>query len=132
MPSPGLRPPRRSHQAKATRPKPPGSSSMTAKDDKDEGAGSRIGALPQISQDLVQAALTGASDSGLLALLGTALTTAGLDLSMIEGACDVVDSERALHVIRWPRSIADTAGGILATGVFRAMLEQEITVLRPD
>jgi class 3 adenylate cyclase len=105
---------------------------MTATDDKDEGAGSLIGALPQITQDLVRTALTGASDSDLLALLGTALNAAGLDLSLIEVACDVVDSERALHVMRWRQAIDDTADGIRAVGVFQAMLRQEITVLRAD
>jgi class 3 adenylate cyclase len=105
---------------------------MTATDDRDEGAGSRIGALPQITQDLVRTALTGASDSDLLALLGTALNAAGLDLSLIEVACDVVDSERALHVMRWRQAIDDTADGIRAVGVFQAMLREEITVLRAD
>src|SRR5277367_2502172 len=72
------------------------------------GSSSLISASSQVSQDLVKAALSGAGDSDLVALLGAALTATGLDISTIEVACDAVDPERAQHFIRWRRNVEDT------------------------
>src|SRR5277367_6336935 len=93
-------------------------------------SGSLISASSQVSQDLVQAALGGAGDSDRVALLGAALTAAGLDISTIEVACDAVDPERAQHFIRWRRNVEDTESKILAVEVFQNMLEGGATVLR--
>ncbi len=88
------------------------------------------GALFRVSQALVTAALDGVSDTDLVVVLGTTLTAAGLDIATIEVACDVVDPERAQHVMRWRRSVGSTDGNILAAGIFQLMLEEGWTVLR--
>jgi hypothetical protein len=89
-----------------------------------------VGAPFQVSQDLVKAALSGVSDSDLVAVLGTTLTAAGLDISTIEVARDAVDPERAQHFIRWRRNVDNTESNILAHDVFQNMLEAGGTVLR--
>ena len=94
------------------------------------GSSFLISASSQVSQDLVKAALSGAGDSNLVALLGAALTAVGLDISTIEVACDAVDPERAQHFIRWRRNVEDTESKILAVEVFQNMLEGGAAVLR--
>jgi class 3 adenylate cyclase len=89
-----------------------------------------VGAPFQVSQDLVKAALSGVSDSDLVAVLGTTLTAAGVDISTIEVACDAVDPERAQHFIRWRRNVDGTESNILADDVFQNMLKEGTTVLR--
>jgi class 3 adenylate cyclase len=86
----------------------------------------------QVSQNLAKAALGGVSDSDLVAVLGTALTAAGLGISTIEVACDAVDPERAQHFIRWRRNIGGTESNVLAVKLFQNMLEQGTTMLRSN
>ena len=94
------------------------------------GSGLLAGPAFQVSQDIVKAALSGASDSDLIAVLGTALAASGLDISTIEIACDAVDPERAQHFIRWRRNTRGTESSILCSEVFQHMLEEGTTVLR--
>ncbi|HKV00117.1 MAG TPA: adenylate/guanylate cyclase domain-containing protein [Vineibacter sp.] len=88
--------------------------------------------LSQVSQDLVNAALSGVSDVELVTVLATSLAAAGLDIATIEVACDVVDPERAQHFIRWRRGVGDTDNNILAVGIFQLMLEEDVATLRLD
>ena len=81
-------------------------------------------------QALVQAALDGASDTGLVATLADKLSSAGLDLSSIEVACDVVDPEHGDHVFCWHRGSAAIGREIAATGVFQTMLAGALPILR--
>lgn len=95
-------------------------------------SGSLVHTLSRVSQSLVQAALTGASDSELVVLLGNTLNAAGLDISMMEVACDVVDAERDLHCFRWWRDGHSTEGNVSTVKVFDSMLIEGTTVLRLD
>ncbi len=92
----------------------------------------QTGIVSQISQSLVKAALDGTSDSALVALLGKSLITAGLDLSAIEIACDVVDPECDLHWLRWRPNPATVVNAIPAEPVFWRMLEEGVAVRRHD
>lgn len=111
---------------------------MNIGDHKDDGArpmieaGSLVSTLSRASQDLVKAALAGATDSELVVLLGNTLNAAGLDISMLEVACDVVDAERDLHFFRWWRDGHSTEGNVRTVKVFDGMLEKGTTVLRLD
>lgn len=95
-------------------------------------SGSLVNMLSQVSQGLVKAALTGASDSELVVLLGNTLNAAGLDILMIEVACDVVDAERDLHFFRWWRDSSSTEGNVSTVKIFDRMLIEGTTVLRLD
>jgi class 3 adenylate cyclase len=89
-------------------------------------------ALLQATQSLVKAALGGDSHAELVALLGTALTAAGLDISAVEVACDAVDPERAQRFIRWRSGDGATEGAIRAEDLFQTMLKEDMTALRLD
>lgn len=95
-------------------------------------SGSLVDTLSRATQSLVQAALTGASDSELVVLLGNTLNAAGLDIAMIEVACDVVDAERDLHFFRWFPGNNDTESDFTNVTVFESMLVTAKTVLRLD
>ncbi len=95
-------------------------------------ASPQTGIVSQISQSLVKAALEGIGDSALVTLLGESLITAGLDLSAIEIACDVVDPECDLHCLRWQPNPATVANAIPAEPVFWRMLEEGVAVRRHD
>lgn len=84
----------------------------------------------QISQNLVKASLNGMTDTEITAVLGTSLLEAGVNISSIEIACDVVDPELDLHRVRWPTNTANTQNNDLSTDVFTHMLEEDVTVLR--
>lgn len=84
----------------------------------------------QISQDLVKASLSGMTDIEITAVLGTHLLKAGVNISTIEIACDVVDPEVELHRVRWHSHTANATKTDLSVNVFPYMLEEEITVLR--
>ncbi|NLS16362.1 adenylate/guanylate cyclase domain-containing protein [Rhizobium sp. P40RR-XXII] len=114
---------------------------MQTKEHGDESSG--LAAMPieadalakmfsHVSQALVEAALAGASDAGLVILLGRTLNAVGLAVSTIEVACDAVDPERAQHFIRWRRDGKGTEDNILAGEIFVDMLEEDATVLRLD
>ena len=90
-----------------------------------------LGFVPwQVSQDLVEAALRGVGDADLVAVLGGALVAAGLDVCVIEIACDAVDPERAHHFIRWRRDGEGTESTILAGDLFQSMLGENAPTLR--
>ena len=91
-----------------------------------------IEAAAKIIQGLAASALAGASGAELVALLGEALADAGLDVPLIEVACDVVDPERAQHVLRWRRGVGVVDETIQAIDVFQAMLEEGLALLRLD
>lgn len=85
-----------------------------------------------MSQRLVAAALSGASDRELVALLGRGLLVAGIAIAAIEIACDAVDPERAQHFIRWRWDAGEAAGELLAGDVFARMLQEGLPTLRLD
>jgi class 3 adenylate cyclase len=95
-------------------------------------SGSSIGAAWQVSQSLVEAALNGASASDLVAQFGRILNAAGLDVSMIEIACDAVDPERDERFIRWRRNPDRTESDILSNQIFQNMLKEGATARRLD
>ncbi|MBA8879112.1 adenylate/guanylate cyclase domain-containing protein [Phyllobacterium myrsinacearum] len=84
----------------------------------------------QISQNLVKASLDGMTDIEITAVLGTKLLEAGVNISTIEIACDVVDPEVELHRVRWHQNTVNTGNTNLSVDVFPHMLEEDITVLR--
>ena len=83
-----------------------------------------------VVQELINAALSGVGEVDLVAVLGTTLNAAGVDVCTIEIACDAVDPERADHFIRWHRDGHSTEQTILAGDVFRTMLDRNSEVLR--
>jgi class 3 adenylate cyclase len=83
-----------------------------------------------IVKAIVDAALSGVSEVDIVVILGAALNAAGLDVGVIEVACDAVDPQRADHFIRWSRDEGSTERTILAGDVFRTMLDRDRTVLR--
>ena len=89
-----------------------------------------VEAASGIIQDLVRSALNGASDAELVARLGEGLAEAGLDVPTIEVACDVVDPERAQHVLSWQCGAGMAGGSLRALDIFHAMLEEGLSVLR--
>lgn len=84
----------------------------------------------QISQSLVKASLSGMTDKEITAILGTSLSKAGVNISTIEIACDVVDPEADLHRVRWHKDALDTGNSERPVGVFTNMLEEEVITLR--
>ncbi|EJN02078.1 adenylate/guanylate cyclase domain-containing protein [Phyllobacterium sp. YR531] len=84
----------------------------------------------QISQNLVKASLNGLTDNEIVALLGTSLSDAGVNVSTIEIACDVVDPEADLHRVRWHRDASGRGNNERSTDIFSSMLEEDVTTLR--
>lgn len=76
----------------------------------------------RVGQALVEAALDGADENALVVTLATVLTRAGLPLSAVEVACDVVNPERAHRNIGWRYGARRTTGTIGSADVFRDML----------
>ena len=87
-------------------------------------------ALWKVGRDLVDAALGGAGDADLVAVLGAALNAAGLEVCTIEVACDAVDPERANHFIRWRRDGGSPENVILSDEIFQSMLREDTDTLR--
>ncbi|MEP7453974.1 adenylate/guanylate cyclase domain-containing protein [Phyllobacterium sp. SB3] len=86
----------------------------------------------QISQSLVDASLGGMTDKEITAILGTSLSKAGVNVSTIEIACDVVDPEADLHRIRWHKGALDVGTSERPVDVFSNMLEEDVVTLRID
>ena len=87
-------------------------------------------ALWRVGRRLVDAALGGAGDAALVAVLGAALNAAGLDVSTIEVACDAVDPERADHFLRWRRDGDVRADVISSAKVFESLQREDTHTLR--
>ena len=83
--------------------------------------------LCDVGRDLVEAALSGAGDVDLVAVLGGSLNRAGFDLSRIDVACDAVDPERADHFIGWRHDDAARSHAILSGEVFDSMQREDTT-----
>ena len=87
-------------------------------------------ALWKVGRDLVDAALRGAGDADLVAVLGAALNAAGLDVCTVEVACDAVDPERANHFIGWRRDGDGPESVIHSAEIFQSMLRDDVEKLR--